>query len=153
MPILKTWQKKMPKFKNLPYSLAARNQQMESADFIQIDEIRQEWNPLFNKDKFSFGHYKVLKDDDAAVVKDYLSRFVLMNDSLYVERLFLPVVQNHACQVPVTHWYTVLFFSSLCPNSLVSMPFIFLWLYAEFAPTEVYCLRNHCSYCCCIHLF
>ena len=83
---------------------------MESADFIQIDEIRQEWNPLFNKDKFSFGHYKVLQDDDAAVVKDYLSRFVLINDSLYVERLFLPVVQNHACQVPVTHWYTVLFF-------------------------------------------
>ena len=80
--------KKIRNFKNLPYSLATRNQQMESADFIQIDETRQEWNPLFNKDKFSFGHYKVLQDDDAAVVKDYLSRFVGINLDFTVHEIF-----------------------------------------------------------------
>ena len=52
-----------------------------------------------------------------------------MNDSLYVERLFLPAVENHACQVPVTHWYTVFVCVCVCAlyvqNSLVSIPFIF----------------------------
>ena len=79
--------KKIRNFKNLPFSLATRNQQMECADFIQMGDNGTDMDNMFSED-IIFGHYKVLRGQSAIDVKNYISRFSGIHLDLDVHSVF-----------------------------------------------------------------
>ena len=79
--------KKIRNFKNLPFSLATRNQQMECADFIQMGENQTDLDTMFREDTV-FGQYKVLCGQPAIDVKDNILRFFKINLDLAVHSVF-----------------------------------------------------------------
>lgn len=79
--------KKIRNFKNLPFSLATRNQQMECADFIQMGDNGTDMDNMFSEDMI-LGHYKVLCGQSAIDVKNYISRFSGIHLDLDVHSVF-----------------------------------------------------------------
>lgn len=79
--------KKIRNFKNLPFSLATRNQQMECADFIQMGENQTDLDTMFREDTV-FEQYKVLWGQPAIDVKDNILRFFKINLDLAVHSVF-----------------------------------------------------------------
>ena len=79
--------KKIRNFKNIPYSLATRNQQMESANFIQIGDNQPDMHP-WSKEDIRFGNYTVLRGNHAVDAESYISRFYDIHLDLHVQSIF-----------------------------------------------------------------
>ncbi|XP_068704474.1 uncharacterized protein [Montipora foliosa] len=79
--------KKIRNFKNLSYSLATRNQQMESANFIQIGDNQPDMHP-WSKDDIRFGNYTVLHGNHAVDAEIYVSRCFDIHLDLHVQSIF-----------------------------------------------------------------
>ena len=79
--------KKIRSFKNLPFSLATRNQQMEYADFIQMGDNQTNLDTICRED-IIFGQYKALQGQPAVDVKNHLLRFFGINLDLDVNSVF-----------------------------------------------------------------
>lgn len=81
--------KKIRNVKNLPFSLATRNQQMECADFVQLGNNREDSHvdKVF-RDDVIFGPYKVLQGHQAIYVKDTISTFFGIDVDLDVHSVF-----------------------------------------------------------------